>query len=54
MGPLANPRRSSAMEVNVEDAGKHGGKVRTGGQRIGNEGNFFEPTVITDVPSDAR
>ncbi len=54
MGALANPRRSRAMEVNVEDAQKHGGKVRTGGHRIGNEGNFFEPTVITELPNDAK
>jgi succinate-semialdehyde dehydrogenase/glutarate-semialdehyde dehydrogenase len=54
MGSLANPRRSSAMEMNVEDATKHGGKVRTGGHRIGKEGNFFEPTVITEVPNDAH
>ena len=54
MGALANPRRSRAMEANVEDATKHGGKVRTGGHRIGDEGNFFEPTVITEVPNDAH
>ena len=54
MGSLANPRRSSAMEMNVEDAAKHGGKVRTGGHRIGKEGNFFEPTVITEVANDAH
>jgi succinate-semialdehyde dehydrogenase/glutarate-semialdehyde dehydrogenase len=54
MGALANPRRSRAMEANVEDATKHGGKVRTGGHRIGNEGNFFEPTVMTEVPNDAQ
>ena len=28
--------------------------MQTGGHRIGNKGNFFEPTVITDVPKDAR
>jgi succinate-semialdehyde dehydrogenase/glutarate-semialdehyde dehydrogenase len=54
MGSLANPRRSAAMEANVEDAQKHGGKVRTGGHRIGKEGNFFEPTVITELPNDAK
>ena len=54
MGSLANPRRSTAMEVNVEDATKHGGKVRTGGHRIGKEGNFFEPTVITELSNDAK
>jgi succinate-semialdehyde dehydrogenase/glutarate-semialdehyde dehydrogenase len=54
MGALANPRRSTAMEVNVEDAQKHGGKVRTGGHRIGKEGNFFEPTVITELENSAK
>jgi len=54
MGPLANPRRITAMENLISDATKHGGKVQTGGHRIGNKGNFFEPTVLTDVPLDAR
>jgi succinate-semialdehyde dehydrogenase/glutarate-semialdehyde dehydrogenase len=54
MGALANPRRSRAMQANVEDAQKHGGKVRTGGHRIGEQGNFFEPTVITELPNDAQ
>ncbi len=54
MGPLANPRRITAMETFIADAVKHGAQVRTGGNRIGNKGNFFEPTVLTDVPRDAR
>ena len=54
MGALANPRRTSAMEVNVEDAGKHGGTVRAGGHRIGDKGNFYEPTVVTELSNDAR
>ena len=54
MGSLANPRRSQAMEAVVEDASKHGGKVRTGGHRIGKEGNFFEPTVVTELGNDAQ
>jgi succinate-semialdehyde dehydrogenase/glutarate-semialdehyde dehydrogenase len=54
MGPLANPRRIDAMETMIGDATKRGAKVHTGGSRIGNKGNFFEPTVITDVPLDAR
>ena len=33
---------------------KHGAKVRTGGHRIGNKGNFFEPTVLTELPNDAQ
>ena len=54
MATLANPRRQSAMVEHVEDAKKHGGKVRTGGHRIGKEGNFFEPTVITELGNDAK
>ena len=54
MGPLANPRRITAMETLIRDAQEKGGKVQTGGKRIGNQGNFFEPTVLTDVPDTAR
>jgi succinate-semialdehyde dehydrogenase / glutarate-semialdehyde dehydrogenase len=54
MGALANPRRSKAMEVNLEDATKHGGHIKTGGHRIGDKGNFFEPTVVTELPNDAK
>ena len=54
MGPLANPRRVNAMETLVGDALEKGAKAATGGKRIGNAGNFFEPTVLTDVPKSAR
>ena len=49
MGPLANPRRLDAMEAMVQDSKARGGKVVTGGKRHGNQGYFFEPTVITDI-----
>ncbi len=54
MGPLANPRRVTAMEGFIADAVKSGAELKTGGNRIGNKGNFFEPTVLTNVPLDAR
>jgi succinate-semialdehyde dehydrogenase/glutarate-semialdehyde dehydrogenase len=54
MGPLAHGRRIEAMEGFVADAEQKGANLRTGGKRIGNQGNFFEPTVFTDVPLDAR
>src|SRR3954468_1782796 len=54
MGPLANPRRLDAMDSFVQDAKIRGGKVQTGGSRSGNQGFFFEPTVITDVPDDSK
>ncbi|PCK85716.1 NAD-dependent succinate-semialdehyde dehydrogenase [Rhizobium sophoriradicis] len=54
MGPLANARRVGAMEALVADAEMRGAKIATGGKRIGNLGNFFQPTVLTDVPQHAR
>ena len=54
MGPLANTRRMEAIEGYIADAVKCGAKITTGGKRIGNVGNFFEPTVLTDVPLEAR
>lgn len=54
MGPLANPRRLDAMEAIVNDAKARGGKVMAGGKRHGNQGFFFEPTVITDLPDDSK
>jgi succinate-semialdehyde dehydrogenase/glutarate-semialdehyde dehydrogenase len=54
MGPLANSRRLDAMESFVNDAKDRGGKIAAGGSRHGNQGYFFEPTVITDVPDDSK
>jgi len=54
LGPLANPRRLDAMESFVNDAKARGGKIQTGGSRHGNQGYFFQPTVITDVPDDSK
>jgi len=54
MGPLANSRRFEAMQMLLDDATSHGAKIATGGKRIGTQGNFFEPTVLVDVPKQAR
>ncbi|WP_374445138.1 NAD-dependent succinate-semialdehyde dehydrogenase [Stella sp.] len=54
MGPLANARRVDAIEGFVRDAVDRGAKLQAGGQRSGNTGFFFEPTVLSDVPEDAR
>jgi succinate-semialdehyde dehydrogenase / glutarate-semialdehyde dehydrogenase len=54
MGPLANSRRVGAMQMFVDDAVAKGAKLLAGGKRIGTEGYFFEPTVLSDVPAGAR
>jgi succinate-semialdehyde dehydrogenase/glutarate-semialdehyde dehydrogenase len=53
MGPLAMFKRVEAMQRLTEDAKSRGAKVLTGGERLGNKGNFFEPTTLVDVPDDA-
>jgi len=52
MGPLANDRRLQAIQDLVADAVGKGATIRTGGNRIGNKGYFFEPTVLTNVALD--
>lgn len=54
MGPLAHAGRVEAMDIFVADAAAKGAKIMTGGKRIGNNGFFFAPTVLTDVPLTAR
>ena len=53
MGPLANPRRITAMKALVENANASGAKVLLGGKTLSDAGNFFAPTVIDEVPLNA-
>jgi succinate-semialdehyde dehydrogenase/glutarate-semialdehyde dehydrogenase len=52
-GPLINSDAVAKVEEHIADALKHGGKVLTGGKRHSLGGNFFEPTILTDVPREA-
>lgn len=54
MGPLAHERRVPAMSEFVADAVKHGANVALGGERLSGPGYFFAPTIITDIPDNAR
>lgn len=53
MGPMANPRRPEAMDRLIGDAVTRGARLHTGGERIGNAGYFYAPTVLSEVPLDA-
>jgi succinate-semialdehyde dehydrogenase/glutarate-semialdehyde dehydrogenase len=53
MGPMANPRRPEAMERLIGNAVDKGAKLGAGGKRIGNQGYFYAPSVISEVPLDA-
>jgi succinate-semialdehyde dehydrogenase / glutarate-semialdehyde dehydrogenase len=54
MGPLAHSLRLNAMEDLLADAKKHSANFKTGGSRIPGTGYFWQPTVISDVPNEAR
>jgi len=53
MGPMANPRRPEAMERLIGNAVQKGAKLGTGGERIGNRGFFYKPTVLSEIPLEA-
>jgi succinate-semialdehyde dehydrogenase / glutarate-semialdehyde dehydrogenase len=53
MGPLANGRRSTAIASLIEDADAKGARVVTGGHAEA-DGYFFQPTLLADVPADAK
>jgi len=54
MGPLAHDRRVPWVESLVADARQRGAEVHTGGERIGNKGYYYQPTVMTGVSKEAR
>ena len=54
MGPVITQRRLQAVESLIAEARQAGAEVTTGGSRIGNTGNFLEPTVIAGVTSAMR
>ena len=49
MGPMANPRRPEAMDRLIGEAKTHGATLHTGGERIGNQGYFYAPSVLSEV-----
>ncbi|RZL61085.1 MAG: NAD-dependent succinate-semialdehyde dehydrogenase [Variovorax sp.] len=53
LGPLANPRRVTAMAKVVEDARQRGADILTGGAQVGEAGNFFAPTIIGNISLDS-
>ncbi len=54
LGPINNKPQFERVTELVEDARRQGAKIVTGGHRIGSEGYFFEPTLLTEVSEDVR
>ncbi|MBB6262306.1 succinate-semialdehyde dehydrogenase/glutarate-semialdehyde dehydrogenase [Paenochrobactrum gallinarii] len=54
MGPLVNARRVEAIDGFVQEARGNGSTIMCGGERIGNRGHFYAPTVVFNPPEDSR
>ncbi|MES0220028.1 NAD-dependent succinate-semialdehyde dehydrogenase [Mesorhizobium sp. C280B] len=54
MGPMANARRTEAMQRLIEDAVDRGARIETGGTRLDQPGFYWPPTILTGVPKDAK
>src|ERR671936_496343 len=54
VGPLIDDAQRGKVASLVDDARERGAKVLVGGSRIDGAGYFYEPTVLADVPDDAR
>ncbi|XP_038626940.1 succinate-semialdehyde dehydrogenase, mitochondrial [Tachyglossus aculeatus] len=51
-GPLINEKAVEKVEKHVRDALSKGATLVTGGKRHESGGNFYEPTVLSDVSTD--
>ncbi|HKI09912.1 MAG TPA: NAD-dependent succinate-semialdehyde dehydrogenase [Nitrososphaeraceae archaeon] len=54
VGPLVRESQRKALSVQVEDAKNKEGKILTGGNTIGGEGYFYEPTIVSNVTQDMK
>jgi succinate-semialdehyde dehydrogenase/glutarate-semialdehyde dehydrogenase len=53
LGPLSTPDGVTDLERDVRKSVEMGAKVLTGGKPLSRAGNFFAPTVLTDIPIDS-
>jgi succinate-semialdehyde dehydrogenase / glutarate-semialdehyde dehydrogenase len=54
VGPLIDEAQRTKVAELVDDAAGRGARVLLGGERVGERGYFYAPTVLADVPDDAR
>jgi succinate-semialdehyde dehydrogenase/glutarate-semialdehyde dehydrogenase len=54
LGPVNSARRLEALEAYVGDALEKGATLECGGSRVGDQGYFFAPTILSDMTTDMR
>jgi succinate-semialdehyde dehydrogenase/glutarate-semialdehyde dehydrogenase len=50
MGPLSSPDAVETLDKQVQDTVAAGAQLLTGGKPSGGPGNFYPPTLLTDIP----
>ena len=53
-GPLTRKAQINILENQVADALSKGAQLLLGGKRMNRKGNYFEPTILTDVTHDMQ
>ena len=53
VGPLATRQIADDLERQVAESVRRGARILTGGKRMPGPGNYFEPTVLTNIPADS-
>ena len=53
IGPLATRQIADDLEKQVAESVRLGARILTGGKRVSGAGNYFEPTVLADVPANS-
>ncbi|HXM65232.1 MAG TPA: NAD-dependent succinate-semialdehyde dehydrogenase [Candidatus Acidoferrum sp.] len=53
LGPLATADAVTSLDADVQKTVKAGAKVLTGGHPLKLPGNFYAPTVLTDIPKES-
>jgi succinate-semialdehyde dehydrogenase / glutarate-semialdehyde dehydrogenase len=53
IGPLATPKILEDLDDQVRRTIAAGARALTGGRRVERPGNFYEPTVLSNVPEDS-
>ncbi|MGA8762378.1 MAG: NAD-dependent succinate-semialdehyde dehydrogenase, partial [Candidatus Sulfotelmatobacter sp.] len=53
LGPLATPEAVTSLDADVQKSVKAGAKLLTGGHPLKQPGNYYAPTVLTNIPKDS-
>ncbi|WP_433781704.1 NAD-dependent succinate-semialdehyde dehydrogenase [Actinomycetospora sp. CA-101289] len=54
LGPMSQGNGVTDLDEQVQDSIKSGARLLTGGERLDRPGNYYPPTVLADIPKDAR